>query len=178
MSSTGERWNMSGKEYMAFQAICGAMSVLNDYHGWLKKRCQKAGKGIWAALRLMVTLAEKVFTALLATVPKEKMAHIAADVKNTRMIMKVEPPNVASRVRTEGFSYVPTDVLNDLMNHVISTECIACFKSEKEARRCPHRMLLERALPHGLPDAKGDECKFAGYATGLEDCRAEDESDD
>lgn len=169
MSDT-ERTPLSGNEYAALLGIFGMVSTFETTSDRLKKRAQHAAPGTWRDLRLIAALADRVMDNLLATVPEKKLAQIHADVAHVRMSVKIIPPWVNDKT-TEGFSYVSTEVLNDLLNHIIGNECRFCGKTAVESRRCPHRKTIEAALPHTVPGTDGDECKFADIALGLTESR-------
>jgi hypothetical protein len=126
----------------------------------------KMRPNLWRDLCLINKLIDKSTTAILTTVPAEKLRHISADIRNVRLYVKVEPPGLRS-VDTTGFSYTPTKVLNNLLSHVCEHECFLCDKTPVDARKCEWRQLIDAALPHEVNAKDGEHCKYSDMAIGL-----------
>lgn len=168
-----ERRNLSGNEYAALQALFCVISTFAETSPRLEKRAKKARPGTWRDIRMIQSAAARVLDNLLETIPPEKLAHVRADIQHTKLYIRIEPDWAAPTVSTKGFSYTPTQTLNDLLNYLVGNECMFCTKSAKEARKCIHRKTIEDALPHSVPGGDNAECKFAGIALGLDDSREE-----
>ena len=168
-----ERTPLSGREYAALQAYFCVVSTLTETIAPLEKRIKSARPGTWRDYRMMQTVSEKVLDNVLETVPADKLAHISQDIRHTKLYIRIEPEWAAPTMKTGGFSYTPTDALNNLLNYLMEHECLMCDKSAKESRKCPHRKLIEKSLPHTVPGNDSEDCKYAGIAIGLEDGREE-----
>ena len=161
-----QRTPLSGKEYGAMQTVFGIVSTFSAALERLHKRALQAGDGTWRDLRLIETKAASVTDRLLATVPYNKLQQIKTDLGNTRCYIKVEPSWAPGTVQP--YCCVPTKALNELLSHLLGSECLFCSKTATEARHCPYRQLIEQTLPHEVPGNDAQDCKYAGIALGLD----------
>lgn len=161
---------VSGKEYAAIQSLFAAVSHLQVLLPILESRA-KMRPNLWRDLRMIQQRLDVVLAEILATCPPEKLRHISADVRNTQLYVKVEAPGLHSR-STEGFSYTPTKVLNQLLCYVCEHECIMCDKTPKEARKCPIRQMIDSALPHEVRAQDAEHCRYSDMTIGMEEVSA------
>lgn len=159
-----ERTPLSGREYAALQTLFAMVSGFTAGIDQLEKRSEAAE--CWEDLQEVGRLAQSCLDRLLLTVPNKKLMQIQTELENVRLHIKIEPNWAISKVR--GMSYVPTDTLNDLLNHMCQTECFTCSKTAVEARKCPHRKTIEDALPHEVEGKERESCRFSDMVLGLE----------
>lgn len=158
---------LRGREYAALQSLFAAISHFQELYPALEERA-KTVPGLWRDMRMIDTKSQRILEGLLQTVPEDKLRHVLADCKNIRLYIKVEPPGSVPTV-TMGFSYVPTPTLNALLCYVLEHECLMCDKSPVEARKCPVRAMIDKALPHEIPYRDGERCKYSDFAIGVEE---------
>jgi hypothetical protein len=158
---------LSGKEYAALQSFFAAISHMAELIPYLKARAHMV-PNLWRDLRMIETRLQTILDQLLLTVPPEKLRHISQDIRNTSLYIKVEAPGIRTQ-STEGFSYTPTKVLNQLLAYMCEHECMMCDKTPTEARRCPYRQILDNALPHEIKARDRENCKYADFVIGIED---------
>ena len=157
---------LRGREYAALQSLFAAVSHYQELFPVLKDRCREV-PGLWRDMRLVDVKTQKILEGVLSTVPREKLRHIMADCKNVKLYIKIEPPGAVPTV-TMGFSYVPTKTLNELLCYVCEHECLMCDKTPVEARKCPVRAMIDKALPHEIPNEDNDRCRYSDFTVGLE----------
>lgn len=167
------RYPLREREFSALQKLISAVSETVESMPLLEKRARNA-EDAWDDLKEMGERAETALTKILLTVPQEKLMHIRKELRNTKIYYIIQPDGLPVNKR-EPFCYVPTEALNVLMNTVIDSECLVCYKTDKESRKCPIKKALERVLPWELPGTKTGECKYSGLALGTE--TAEDDTD-
>lgn len=160
-----DRVMLSGREYAGLQTLFAMVSAYTAGLGALEKRGELAG--CWEDLQRVGTLAQECLDKVLLTIPNKKLMQIRTELENIRLHIKIEPEWAISKVR--GFSYVPTDTLNNLLNHLCQTECLLCNKTAVQARKCPHRKTIEDALPHTVEGKERESCKFSDMVLGLSD---------
>ena len=158
------RTYLRGREYSALQTLFGMVSTMEVCGPMLEERCRAAG--CWDTLQEAQRLAEKCMDGILATVPENKLRHIRTDLSHIRMIVKTEAPGISTPVR--GYSYTPTDTLNDLLNYMVQHECSMCDKTAQEARKCPYRLTIEESLPHEVDGSEREYCRFSDMVLGVE----------
>lgn len=159
-----ERTPLKGREYTALQTLFAMVSGFTAGIGPLEKRSEAAG--CRDELHEVGRLAQECLDKLLLTVQEKKLMQIRTELENIRLHIKIEPNWAVSKMR--GMSYVPTDTLNDLLNHMCQTECFTCSKTAVEARKCPHRKTIEDALPHEVEGKERESCRFSDMVLGLE----------
>lgn len=162
-----ERRPLSGREYAAMLTLFATISAFAELTPILEKRA-KMRPGLFRDIRMMEAKCDTLMRGLLDTVPAEKLRHIRAEVKNVRLNVKVAPPGLATE-NTEGFSYVPSHTLNDLIGYLLDHECMLCDKTPVEARKCWCRKALTDALPHEVEARDGEHCKFSNFTLGTEE---------
>lgn len=158
-----ERTPLRGSEYSALQTLFAMVSGFTAGISFLQKRCE--GIGCWEDLQRVGDLAQEVLDKILLTVPEKKLMMIRTELENIRLHIKIEPEWAISKTR--GFSYIPTDTLNDLLNHLCQTECSMCDMTPVEARKCPHRKTIDDALPHEVDGTDREHCKYSDMVLGL-----------
>lgn len=164
---TGYVKPLSGREYAALQTLFAVVSTWQETNTVLDKRAKEAGNGLWRDMRLMQSLAERVMARILKTVPVEKLRHVQADIRNTHIYVKVEPPGMPSMPDLKGYSYTPTETLNRLLNYLCEHECSMCDKTTTESRKCVWRKTIEEALPHDVGRVTSEHCKYSDLVLGL-----------
>ena len=157
------RWPVSGKQYGAMQALFGVVSTFEVVPETLRDRAEAAG--CWEDIQTIRELSGKVMDKILSTVPENKLRHIKAELCNIRIVYKVLPPGLADGAK--GYSYTPTETLNDLLNYLVQHECCMCDKTAAESKHCPHRKVIEDALPHEVDGDDREHCKFSDMVLGL-----------
>lgn len=157
---------LSGREYAALQSLFAAVSHMQALMPTLEKRA-KMVPNLWRDMCLVSKLVDRITEQIVTTVPLEKLRHVSADIRNTQLYVKVEPPGLHS-IGVEGFSYTPTKVLNQLLGYVCEHDCILCDRTPVEARKCPVRKMLDGALPHEIRAKDGEHCKYSDMTLGME----------
>lgn len=160
-----ETMPLSGREYAALQTLFATVSSLGELLPILEKRA-KMVPNLYRDLRLMEAKATTALDAILRTIPADKLRHVATDVQNVQLYIKVQPPGL--RKQNPGFSYTPTATLNELLSYVCEHECLLCDKTPTEARKCEVRRMIEGALPHEVEARDGDKCKYSDMVLGIE----------
>ena len=159
---------VSGKEYLAIQHLFADASALVELTPIIRKRAQLV-PGLWRDLCMLKTKSQKVLEQIIDTVPMKKRQHMLKDIKNTNIYIRVEAPGIKT-VKDKSFSYLPTDALNALLNHLLQQECAWCDKTGKEGRSCPYRKMIEDALPHTVGrEEDGEHCKYSDIVLGLDE---------
>lgn len=158
---------LSGKEYAALQSLFAAISHLQVLLPTLEKRA-KMRPNLWRDIRLVESLVDRITNQIITTVPQDKLKHVSADIRNVRLYIRVEPPGLHS-MGTDGFSYTPTSVINQLLAYVCEHECLMCDKSPRDARKCEYRRLIDAALPHEVDTRDGEHCKYSDMVIGIEE---------
>lgn len=160
-----EKMPLTGREYAALQSFFAAVSNMQVLLPILEKRA-KLVPGLWRDLRLIQAKTEAALPEILRTVPANKLRQINAELEHVALYVKVEAPGIRTR-KSEGFSYTPTDTLNDLLNYVCEHECMLCDRTAAESRKCEIRRMIEGALPHEVGHPDGDHCKFSDMVLGI-----------
>lgn len=158
---------LTGREYAALQSLFAAISHHAEIFPVLQKRAQMV-PGLWEQMMLVQEKTEGLLDGLLSTIPPDKLRHVNADIRNVRLYIRVEPPGCVPSVDMRGFSYVPTQVLNQILCYVMEHECLMCDKSPVEARKCPVRKWIDDALPHVVKATDKERCKYSDMSLGLE----------
>ena len=156
---------LSGREYAAVQSLFAAISHTQELLPMLEARA-KMVPGLWRDLCMIRKVSGTALDRILLTVPPEKLRHISADVRNTQLYIKVEPPGLHS-MSVEGFSYIPTKTLNQLLCYVCEHECMMCDKTPVEARKCAIRQMIDDSLPHEVNVQDAEHCRYSDMAIGL-----------
>lgn len=159
-----ERTPLRGSEYAALQTLFAMVSGFTAGIGPLEKRSEAAG--CRDELHEVGRLAQECLDKLLLTVQEKKLMQIRTELENIRLHIKIEPNWAVSKMR--GMSYVPTDAFNDLLNYLCQHECCLCDKTPVEARKCPHRKLIDDTLPHEVDGKDREHCKYSDMVLGLE----------
>ena len=156
---------LSGREYAALQSLFAAVSNMSVLYPILEKRA-KLVPDLWRDMRLVQAKTDTMLERILRTVPLNKLRQINEELAHVQLYVKVEAPGIRTR-KSEGFSYTPTAVLNDLLNYVCEHECLCCDKTAKESRKCEIRRMIEDALPHEVGHPDGEHCKFSDMVLGI-----------
>ena len=159
-----DRTPLRGREYAALQTLFAMVSGFTACLDSIRERSERAG--CWEHMEAVGKLASECLDAILQTVPDNKLMHIRADLQNVRLYIKVEPPGLTRPC--EGFSYTPTETLNELLNYLCQHECGLCDKTAGEGRKCQYRKLIESALPHEVDIVEREYCKYSDMTLGLE----------
>ena len=162
---TSERTPLRGNEYAALQTLFAIVSGFTGSVGWLEKRARAAG--CWEDMGTVKQLAESCMQTILNTVPEKKLEHIQKDLQHIKLYIRNECEGLPSRVG-KAYSYTPTETLNDLLNYLCQHECAMCDKTPVEARKCPHRAVIDKALPHEVDGKDREHCKYSDMVLGLE----------
>ncbi len=148
-------------------SLFAAVSHYAELYPMLNRRAEMV-PGTSEMMKTVQGETEEVIDRLLGTIPQNKLLQMKADLKNVRLYIKVEPPGCVSTVDMTSYSYVPTKSLNQLLAHVIEHECMLCDKTPTEARKCPYRSMIEKALVHDADVKDTDHCKYSDLALGIE----------
>ena len=167
----GERTRVSGHEYSALQTWFACMTMVEECGKILGARAKNAAPGTFRDIRMLPGKMQGVMDNLLRTVDEKKLAQIMQDLRHVRMYVRVEAPGIRT-LPDRQFSYLDTRVLNDLLNYLIQSECLTCDKTPAEARKCPHRKLIEDALPHEIDARDTDHCKYSDLVLGIQEVTA------
>lgn len=160
-----ERTYLTGKEYSALQTVFGFLSAWEVGIPVLAKRLEAAGLTEQAAQ--VTTLADDTMKGILDTVPVNKLGHIREELTHTTSYTKVEAPGIRTGIGTN-YAYLPVKALNDLLNHLIQSECVLCNLDAADAKKCPFRKLIESSLPHSVGRDHGTEhCMYSDMVIGL-----------
>ena len=160
-----ERTYLTGKEYAALQSMFGFVSAWEV--GLPRLAARLSGAGLTDKAAQVKALADEVLDGTLRTIPQNKLSHIRAELAHVTVYTKVEAPGIVTNHRTQ-YAYLPVQSLNDLLNHLIQSECILCDKDVADAKKCPHRRLIESALPHTVGRDHGTQhCMYSDMVIGL-----------
>lgn len=158
-----ERVYLSGRHYSALQTLFAVVSAFTAGIEFLEDRAEMAG--CLEEMKKIGDLAQYCMDRILLTVPEKKLKQIRTELGMTRLHIRVEPPGL--RQETKGFSYIPTDALNDLLNHLCQTECFLCDMTPVESRKCPYRILIDEVLPHEIDGKDREHCKYSDMVLGM-----------
>lgn len=160
-----ERTYLTGKEYSALQTVFGFLSAWEVGIPILERRL--AAAGLEGKAEQVATIADETMRGLLNTVPLNKLGHIREELAHTTSYTKVEAPGIRT-CHNKNYAYLPVNALNDLLNHLIQSECVLCDKDAADAKKCPYRKLIEDALPHGVGrDHSTEHCMYSDMVIGL-----------
>jgi hypothetical protein len=160
-----ERTYLTGNEYSALQSMFGFVGAWEAGLPRLQKRLEAAGLSEKA--EQVKTLADEVVRETLRTVPVNKLAHIREELSHVTVYTRVEAPGIRT-MRNTNYAYLTVSALNDLLNHMIKTECVLCDLDAADAKKCPYRKLIEAALPHSVgKDHSTEHCMYSDMVIGL-----------
>lgn len=160
-----ERIYLNGREYAAIQSMFGFVGAWEVGMPRLTKRLEMAG--LKEKADQVKTLSDEVLNGVLRTVPINKLAHIREELAHITVYTKVEAPGIKT-CHNKQYAYLPVTALNDLLNHLIRSECVLCDLDAADSKKCPYRKLIEDSLPHTVGQDHGTEhCMYSDMVIGL-----------
>lgn len=159
---------LSGREYAALLSLFAAVSHYAELFPRLRNRAELI-PGLWEKMEDAHHLTDEILEEIVRTIPQDKCKHMLADIKHVKLYVKIEPPGSVPSVKMDGFSYVPTPALNELLAYVMEHECMMCDKTPVEARKCPIRNTFKGALVHEVDAQDGEHCKYSDMIMNLDD---------
>lgn len=153
-----ERTKLSGHEYYALRSLIGVVSTFQANETAIEKRIRTIPNG-WRDLKLIESVANKLFRNILDTIPKQKLLQIQKELVNVRVEVNVIPDYTGKK--KDCFTYVPQDKLEWLEDQVCSVNCDFCTKTLEESRKCPVRKNIEGLHHYDFPEKVG--CPMAQY---------------
>lgn len=130
-----------------------------------RERARLAGKWIWRDIRLMLTLVDRIQTAMMRTMPEGRDDYYTAYAMHGHYELHMDGP-----VRTPRHVLISDRNLAAMAEAAMESECILCMREGNEIDRCMLReALLEVAAPTEVQadDGRIRKCEYRDAAGAL-----------
>lgn len=130
-----------------------------------RERARLAGKWIWRDIRLMLTLVDRIQTAMMRTMPEGRDDYYTAYAMHGHYELHMDGP-----VRTPRQVLISDRNLAAMAEAAMESECILCMREGNEIDRCMLReALLEVAAPTEVQadDGRIRKCEYRDAAGAL-----------
>lgn len=165
-----ERWAPRKSEYEGLQWIAGAWSLVTKANEVLKKRAQ-AVPGTWRDMRMCESVLGRISDALLQTVPSDRLAKLAAELKHTTVYLQTTKDTTGNAYRA-GMMYVSRDAVFRFVWRAVNQECLFCELDEKGQKKCRLKKDLDAVFLYDAEREDGkDICFWQGEMIPEEEIR-------
>ena len=128
-----------------------------------RERARLAGKWVWRDIRLMLTLVNRIQTAMLRTMPESRDEYYSAYARHGHYEMHIDGPLLNPR-----HLLITDKHLAAMAEAAMKSECILCMREGSEVGKCPLReALLEAAPPSELQEGLWRKCEYRDAAGQL-----------
>lgn len=158
-----EKQPMNGPERRAISHLMAFFAMSGGHGDSLKGRLGGVKNG-WRDWRLMISLAAKLYSALLATLPKRQLYQMLQleSQGECRITMK-------SATHSADYHMVDTHSLEVIVKRAIRSECEICVMDDRAVKGCKLRKaLIDVAPPEEIPRF-GCPYRDAGFGGDWED---------
>lgn len=156
------RYKLSQREYMELMQIFAAFSALKKGEPWLKDRIRTIPNG-WRDYKMIMSRMDWLTEELVHTIPTRKLLAMRQDMKNAQMRIYMQGAPASDTYRD--VVSVDEEALIELIDVVISMECMLCEKKGNAMKKCPYLKIIESILPYERDpdkDPPDGSCQMAG----------------
>lgn len=143
------RYPVSYAEYQAIRALFGSQNSLINAQKSLENRIRSIPGG-WRDFRLVYSVLEKLLSAILRTVPSQKLLSMKRELNDT--VCEVKMKGVSGPVEGDLLRVVPQKDLETVCNAAMDFRCFACDRCDY--KKCNLYQSIQALYHYDFPKSK------------------------